>query len=360
MEHEPRTGLTLAEIISAARWRWPVVVAIAFAALTGSTLIVESLPSTYEASATVAIELREGIQGASADLIRIGAPKYVAYLNAEANISRVARSMGVDPGTLIDATSARAVSDTGNIEIDVRATSPRFAASAANALADELVSRATTDPWLNARTIGEATIPTVAAWPPRRLIEVGSFIVGLAIGTLGAVLLERRWPRMWTVRDLERLDVPVLGNVHPPRLRRTDWVSERLLAARIVKSAGGPMKGHLVVTAADGPARDKAANTVAEAIGRVLNPRGAIVASGDVADGSAATPNDTLPELVVLGAHVTEGSDGDAWIERGDSIVVVVPRRTPVDTVRKTVELLSSGEAAVLGVAGYRLVEPRP
>lgn len=65
--------------------------------------------------------------------------------------------------------------------------------------------------------LGNATAPQTALWPRWWLILFGSLALGLAIGTLAALLTELARPRVRGIEDLDFDDVPVIGVMSAPR-----------------------------------------------------------------------------------------------------------------------------------------------
>ncbi|MEK6274233.1 MAG: AAA family ATPase [Actinomycetota bacterium] len=208
----------LPELFDAMRWRWRPTALIAILFTFGATAYVELLPSQYDGKALVAVGPRPREAQSSADTVRVIAPKYVAYVTAPATIRRIAPGLGEDPKDLEHAISAQLATDTGNVSITVRLTSPRRAAAAANAFAQAAVEFSKTDPLLTALIVAPALPDQEVAAPPRRLLEAAAVLVGLMIGIVASLLLERGRPRLRSWRDLARSSgYPVLGRIPPSR-----------------------------------------------------------------------------------------------------------------------------------------------
>ena len=208
----------LPELIDALRWRWKPTVIIAVLFTLGATAYVESLPSQYDGKSLVAISPRANAPAAGSDTVRVLAPKYVRYVTAPSTIARVAPRIGEDPDELEDAISSDIATDTGNVEIIVRLPSPTRAARAANAFADAAVAFSRDDPLLVGQIVARALPDNEPASPPRRLLEGASVLVGILLGVVVSLLLERGRPRLRTWRDLTRLTgYPVVGRVPPSR-----------------------------------------------------------------------------------------------------------------------------------------------
>ena len=210
----------LPELLDALRWRWRPTLIIALLFFLGSTLYVESLPSEYDGSALLSIAPRPDVN--DANVVRIIGPKYAEYVKAPATIQRVANQLGEDPKELEDATEATIVTDTGNVPIRVRLPTPERAAAAANALARETVQFSRRDELLSAQIVAPALPDDEVAAPPRRILEAAALFIGLLIGIVASLLLERGRPRLRNWRDLARTSgYPVLGRIPPLRTLRS-------------------------------------------------------------------------------------------------------------------------------------------
>ena len=206
----------LPELLDALRWRWRPTLIIALLFAVGSTIYVELLPSKYDGDALLSIAPRPGV--GDANVVRIIGPKYSEYVQAPATILNVARQLGEDPKTLERATAANIVTDTGNVTIRVRLPSAVRAANAANALARQTVEFSRTDPLLRAQIVAPALPDNEVSAPPRRILEAASLFIGLLIGIVASLLLERGRPRLRNWRDLARTSgYPVLGRIPPLR-----------------------------------------------------------------------------------------------------------------------------------------------
>jgi succinoglycan biosynthesis transport protein ExoP len=212
----PEGGLP--ELLDALRWRWRPMLLIAALFTVGSTVYVESLPSKYDGNTLVAIAPRPGVSDVSANIVRIIGPKYSEYVTARSTIRKVALRLGEDPEELEDATTSNIVTDTGNVTIRVRLGSPERASRAANAFARETVQFSRRDPLLSAQIVAPALPDDDVAAPPRRILEAAALFIGLLIGIVASLLLERGRPRLRSWRDLARTSgYPVLGRIPPLR-----------------------------------------------------------------------------------------------------------------------------------------------
>jgi succinoglycan biosynthesis transport protein ExoP len=211
----------LPELFDAIRWRWRPTTLIALLFFLGATIYVERLPSQYDGTALIAISPDPSSPNSGADTVRVGAPKYVEYVTALATVRRVAFRLGEDEETLRHAVNAHLATDTGNVTITVRLPSPARAARAANAFADSALDFSKTDKQLDAEPIARALAPSEPAAPPRRLLEAAALLVGLMLGIVASLLLERGRPRVRTWRELARTSgYPVVGRIPPSRALR--------------------------------------------------------------------------------------------------------------------------------------------
>jgi len=229
-----REGGGLPDLLDALRWRWRPAVLIAAAVFAGSYLYIRALPSKYDGVAVVSIAPRADAPNSGSDVVRVIAPKYVAYVNSPQTADAVSRQVGVQARDLGSAANASFAPDTGNLTITVRLKIPKHAADAANAYADQVVAFSKSDPLLSAQIVARSDTPTAPSSPPRRLLEVAGLAIALLLGVAFSVALERGRPRMRSWRDMANLTgYPVLGRV--PR--------NRALAKRPTEAFADPATG---------------------------------------------------------------------------------------------------------------------
>lgn len=213
--------LTLPLLLQDLLRRWRVVVTVAVAILGGAALYAESLPNEYEGRAILSFAPRVGVSNVGADTVRVVLPKYVAYVTAPATIRRIAPEIGERSSVLGPAVDASIASDSGNLTITVELTGASRAANAANALAEDTVSFADTDPLLQAIIVSPAVAPSSPSGPPRRLIEAAALALGLLVGAALAFVVERGRPRLRTWREVGVVTgYPVVGRIPPSRAFR--------------------------------------------------------------------------------------------------------------------------------------------
>jgi capsular polysaccharide biosynthesis protein len=109
------------------------------------------------------------------------------------------------------------VDEARKLAVDVSVLRDQYQKTLAKA-ADLDQQAASTDSGLT--LLGAATAPQKAIWPRWWLILFGSLALGLAIGTLAALMTELTRPRVRGLEDLDFPDVPVIGIMNPP-LRAT-------------------------------------------------------------------------------------------------------------------------------------------
>ena len=209
-------------LLDTLRWRWKVLVPVAFGVFLLATLYVNSLPSTYTAESVVAFAPRPEAESASADTVRVVVPKYLAYITAPATILEVATETGEQPGDLDKALNAEVEVDTGNLRISIELPEGEAAASAANAFADRTIRFAEEDRLLSAELVAEALPPTDPSGPPRRLLQAAALAFGLLLGTGLSFIIETQRPRLRSWTDMTRLTGHrVVGRVPASRKLRS-------------------------------------------------------------------------------------------------------------------------------------------
>jgi polysaccharide biosynthesis transport protein len=293
---EGRRGLIqeggLPELFDALRWRWRPTALIALVFTLGATIYVESLQSEYDGEALVAVQPRPNVTGAGADDVRVIAPKYVEYVTARSTVEKVAPRINEDPDVLADAVSSRIATDTGNVTITVRLPDPQRAADAANAFASEAVQFSRTDKLMEAQQITQALAPNKPAAPPRRLLEAAALLVGILLGIVASLLLERGRPRLRSWRDLARASgYPVVGRIPPSRALRQGPLAafsdiRSASAFRIMRANLEPQlrEGQIDVIVVTSPAPADGKTTVATLLGEALGRLGmrVLLVDGDL------------------------------------------------------------------------------
>lgn len=166
---------------------------------------VESLPPEYRAEAVVAITPRAEAENASSDTVRIVAPSYVAYLTAPATINDIAATLQTDRSQISDAIEASVAPDSGNLSVSATSSDPRDAQVVANAFASAAVDLSQGDELLQAEVIAPAVTPKSPSGPPRKLLEMAALLVGLLLGVVTALVLERGRPRIRSWRDIHEV-----------------------------------------------------------------------------------------------------------------------------------------------------------
>jgi tyrosine-protein kinase len=271
-------GGGLPELVDALRWRWKLGVLIALPIFAGAVVYAQGLPAQYDGVAVVSISPKPG---EGAELVRVGAPKYVAYVTAPATVHRVAPEIGEEANVIEHSLGATVATDTGNITITVELPSASRAAAAANAMARDAVAFSSSDRLLSAQLIAPAVVPTVPAGPPRKLIEAAALLVGILLGVAGAFVFERSRPRVRTWRDVAILTgYPVMGRLPGARALRTSPVralsdpavgaAARTLRTNLERELGGQPRGVFVVTSSiSGEGKTTVATLLASALARL-------------------------------------------------------------------------------------------
>lgn len=250
-------GSALPELLDALRWRWKLVALVAIPLLAGAVFYAESLPNQYTGEAIVVVEpVNEDV---SSDLVRVGAPKYVAYATSESTVRRLADRLGEDPAELDAAVDANLATDTGNITLTATLTSSTRAAVVVNALTEDVVAFSRNDPLLKVRLVAPSPPEAAVAGPPRRLIEAAALFVGLLLGIAVAFVVERSRPRARTWRDIALLTgSPVVGRLPASRTLRALPAAAladpavgsgvRTMRTNLERELGATPQGVLVVT----------------------------------------------------------------------------------------------------------------
>jgi Mrp family chromosome partitioning ATPase/capsular polysaccharide biosynthesis protein len=290
----------LSDIADTVRRRWRLIAVAALSLFLGAAVYAERQPLEYDASAIVAVTPRPGQP--SAELVRVGTPRYASFITAPATIRRVAARVRQSDGQLQQRVSATITPDSGNITITVRHRDRRWAVDIANLLTAEIRRASNGDRLLRVELVAPPVLPESPSAPPRRLIKVAALIVGVLLGVGLATLADgiqgrpARWrsgtpmPSTRAPRRPGRLDLagltapelPVLGGY--PVVGELPWspalaksVSGALaepaiaeaaavLQANLARELGGDLRGMIVVTS---PTANQGKTTVA----RLLSAR---------------------------------------------------------------------------------------
>jgi polysaccharide biosynthesis transport protein len=252
--------MTLRDVLTAFRAHWRLVLVITLLVTAGTTLYSEWLPDEYEGEAIVSIAPRLDAPTVSADLVTVGAPKYVAFATAPSTLDRISDQIGEDPEDLEDATDITLAADTGDVTIRVHMTTPTRAATTANLFADDLVTFSDQDQLLTASVTAPAAVPSDPSGPPRLLMEGTALLVGVLVGVAIAFVRERGQPRLRSLREVAEVSgFPVVGRIPRSRGNRrgvrrlTDPLvaaAARTLRTNVEREVGSELRGVLVVTSA--------------------------------------------------------------------------------------------------------------
>jgi capsular exopolysaccharide synthesis family protein len=270
----------MGDLLDAVRRRKWTTLLVAVPLFVGVVLYASSLPDEYEASAIVALSPRPGSQ-AGADVIRVIAPKYVAYVTSRPTLDQAARATSLQPAALRAGADAAVAPETANLTITVRLQQPAAAAAAANELARLAVQLAANDRLLGADVLVPAVEVRQPAGPPRRLLEAGGLAMALLAGITLAVIVDRGKPRITSAANLAQVTGHrTLGSIPRTRMLRNDLidamvdpaVSAAVGALRVQvdsESRIQPLKVLAVTSPFSGDGKTTVAATLALAVARL-------------------------------------------------------------------------------------------
>jgi capsular exopolysaccharide synthesis family protein len=119
---------------------------------------------------------------------------------------------------------------TGVFEVTIDSTDQAAVAPIANAYSDYLVRRQPIPDLLEVSALDRADAPTAPASPPKKVLLVASFVLGLIAATVAALTANALRRTIGTADEMRRrFGVPVLGEIPPLNRRFKDATAEDLL-----------------------------------------------------------------------------------------------------------------------------------
>ena len=219
---------TGAEQAGARRWReigtalrrfWWVALLVVVPLVAGAGVYAASLPDEYEVESVVAFVPRDRPE-TGADLVELLLPKYAVYASSDQTLRRVAGRLDEDPEEVRSSLHAVVPPDTAQLELTVDLGDARRSSRMANALAEDVVRFARSDPVLSASAITDAVPPEDPTGPNRlALVGVGG-LVALVAGLFAALAAQRRRPVVVsrTRSRAARQEGPVRRDPRRPRI----------------------------------------------------------------------------------------------------------------------------------------------
>src|SRR4051794_210766 len=212
------------------RWWWTLLVAAWSAAIVGF-LLASRIPPTYAATATLLVgpfNTDNETLRASQELV----PTFSALAESPAVIGQVETKTGLDlrPGSNEPAIRATGNDTTRIISIRAELGNAKDAATAAQAVADQMVALAVQDvtrPEGELRVIDPATASTTPAAPNISLLVLLAAAAGVLAAAVVAFVIESLSPSVRSVDEAERVtDAPVVAHIRDARGRSADAISK--------------------------------------------------------------------------------------------------------------------------------------
>ncbi|QEE60496.1 hypothetical protein FVA74_02100 [Salinibacterium sp. dk2585] len=291
------------------------------------------LSLAYSSSAT---DINQGAAYTRSEML-----SYAELATSTTILQPVVRELGltISPAALAGRLAVTTPPNTSVLHIAATDTSPRAAASIANAVAGSLSSYAVAHspaddelgPLLTVTTIASASPPSSPSSPRLQVNLAAGLLLGLLAGVLAAMVRLRADTRLRTVADIAALtDAPVLGTL---ARRRPDHASQgvRLLAAALRHSLASDPSAALIVTPA---ARRAEVSGLTDELASTLTAIGLPAAAmvGDLGHrGTQAHTPDDAPALESFRAGLSKRQ------EEVDTVLVSAP------------SIAASADAAILG-----------
>jgi hypothetical protein len=332
----------LRRVLQVLRARWLLAFLVAGPMFIGIALTVSQLPKQYDGSAVLAFAPRPEA-GLGADTFAEVIGKYPRIAVAAATTHAAAQRSGVSSSVLANKVQAKFETTTANLVITVQLSSPVQASRAANAVADLLVARATTDSLVTAEVASQSTPPTTPSQPKTRLFWGMGLLVALIAGMTVALAAQA-----WQPKVLDEEDVTRVTGVRPAvRLGIEAGIHHHgylaPLVARVRQVAQHSRSPVFVIVGSVSLAE---ARVVAQALVSELTRTG-IVVFYDSGVSSAAAGEVGGVRLSVFGPLHAQVPQPLPLQPAG--AVLAVPQGSPANAAAATVDLLRQWNAELLG-----------
>ncbi len=194
------------------RRRW-VVVTVVVVATAASVALAATRPARYEATTTVVLtpNTEQGQVFLGADNLAALLETYAATAESDVNRVRAERILGRPLGGEI---SASPQAGTGVLDISVTGAPPRAVQQSANAVARAFLASLRGNRLVVGEIVNPAQLPTSAVQPRPPLIISAAVILGLIVGIVLALAVDRFRRRIETVEDVAEITrAPILGTI---------------------------------------------------------------------------------------------------------------------------------------------------
>ncbi len=194
------------------RRRW-VVVTVVVVATAASVALAATRPERYEATTTVVLtpNTEQGQVFLGADNLAALLETYAATAESDVNRVRAERILGRPLGGEIDASPQ---AGTGVLEVSVIGAPPRAVQQSANAVARAFLVSLRGNRLVVGEIVNPAQLPTSAVQPRPPLIISAAVLLGLVVGIVLALAVDRFRRRVETVEDVAEITrAPILGTI---------------------------------------------------------------------------------------------------------------------------------------------------
>ncbi len=358
-------SIGLADLLTALRQRWWLVLVVALPLVLLVQRYAESLPDEYESFAVVSLTLEADVS-VSSDLIRLEVQRYAVTLASPETTRSLAAELLLDPEQLEDSVEVTTPPDTGNIRIGVAGGTPDLPARIANRLATRGEAEALDDPTLRAVVSARAVPATEPSGPARGMIVAVGVFLGLLSGAALVMLVERLRPRVHGLGTMARhaREHRVLGRAalapagRWPRPRADDVPS----AVRRVEALAslGSIGTIAVVGTTDGAGTEAL-------ISGFAHPAGAVEGRARSVDGVSAAQSRRSPAPEGATSRFTRGAEpvrrlrvrdggnvhsatAHVCLADADGVVLLVRRGSALSNLHAALELLDERQAVVVGM----------
>ncbi len=169
---------------------WPVMLATFLIVLVGLSYYVSSMPVRYASGSVVAFQPKPG-RADGRDLVSLLVQTYPQFVASQQAVDAAAAAAGVPSGDVRSGLDVQIPPLTLTMTIQTELADPQAAQIANQALLDQVIEQAKTDPFLVATAISEADRNDTPSGVPRRLLYALAAVLAAGTAVLAGIVASR-------------------------------------------------------------------------------------------------------------------------------------------------------------------------